>query len=115
MGEINQGRVYRKTNHDGIWALRGDRLTGLDVLLSEGFTDSGSFVILKRRKDRSQMVWELHIDNLVGPFRNHHHPALKGHLGNRRNFQAAYSLDITEEGLEDGDNVLKALWADSDR
>jgi hypothetical protein len=67
-------------------------------------------VIVKRREDKSQLVWELDIDNLAGPFRNHHHRALKGPFGNRRNFQAAYGLDMTEEGLKDGDNLLKALY-----
>ncbi len=56
------------------------------------------------------MVWEVHIDNLVDPFRNHQHQAFDRSFGDRRNFQEAYGLDMTEEELDEGDDILKALF-----
>lgn len=109
--EIHEGsRVYRRNNHTGIWALKGHRLWGLDVLLSESFSDRGSLLTLKRDENRSRLVWELHIDNLVGPFRNHQHKAFEDIYGDRRNFQAAFGLDMTPEDLDEGDSILKAMF-----
>lgn len=108
--EIIEGsRVYRKKAHDGRWALKGHRLYGLDVLLSESFTDRGSLVTLKRDGSKSRLIWEFDIDSLVSPFRNHHHKALEGAFGSRRNFQESYGLGMTNEGLEEGDDLLKAM------
>lgn len=110
--EIIEGdRVYRRANHQGIWALRGHRLRGLDVILSESFSAHGSLVTLKRSEGRSQSIWTVEIDNLIGPFRNHNHRALRSTFGGRRNFQHAYGLKMTEEDLEDGDAILKAMFS----
>lgn len=107
---IEGSRVYRRKTHDGVWAVKGHRLHGLDVLLSESLTSLGSLVTLKRDENRSQLIWEIHIDNLVGPFRDRHPRVLRGPFGSRWDFQKAYGLDDTSKDMEDGDGVLKAMF-----
>lgn len=109
--EIIEGsHVYRRKNHDGIWALRGHRLHGLDVLLSASFTGQGSLVTMRRARDGPRQVWELDIDKLTGPFRNRNHSALISHSGDRANFQASFGLDMTEDELGEGDGILEAMY-----
>ena len=109
--EIAEGSwVDRKEAHDGRWALKGHRLWGLDVLLRESSTDKGSLVTLKRDERQPRLIWELDIDSLVGPSRNHHHKALRSAFRDRRNFQASYGLGMTNQGLQEGDDVLKAIF-----
>ena len=71
--EIHEGsRAYRRRDHDGLWALRGDRLHGLDVLLSKSPMHNSpmtsSNVFLQRDETVSPFVWVLSIDNLDGAF-----------------------------------------------
>ncbi|MCJ1477242.1 hypothetical protein MMC13_005913 [Lambiella insularis] len=110
--EIIEGsRVYRSNDHKGVWALRGHRLRGLDVLLARSFNDRGSLLKLERCRSGSQQVWKLEIDDLVGPFRNYNHEELRTAFGDRRNFQAAYGLDMEDEDIETGDAILKTMHA----
>ena len=109
MKSIGAQHVYRRKDHDGIWALKNHRLRGL-VLLSESFTDRGSWIVLKRGESRSQLVWEVHIDSLVGPFRNHQHRIFDGPYSDRRNFRAAYGQDMTSHELNEGEEILKAMY-----
>ncbi|KAJ9663543.1 hypothetical protein H2198_000809 [Neophaeococcomyces mojaviensis] len=102
--------VYNSSNHDGIWRLRGHRLKSLNVLLPQSFMNKGSMVTLQRDKGRSELVWELKIDNLIGPFRNHYHNALEKPFGDRWGFQKACRLDMTDEDLERGDEILKTKF-----
>jgi hypothetical protein len=106
---IEGSRVYRSSDHDGVWALRGHQLRGLHVLLARSFNDRGSLLKLQRCERRSPLVWKLEIDDLVGPFRNHYHKELRTSFGDRQNFQAAYGLKMTDEDLEEGDAILKAM------
>lgn len=109
--EIIEGdRAHFRGNHNGLWFLRGDRIRGLDVLVSAGLNDRGSLVTLGQKRHRSKLVWELDIDNLVGPFRNHHHQALRSAFGDRHGFQASYGLDMTDESLTEGDSILRAMY-----
>ncbi|ERF70325.1 hypothetical protein EPUS_09369 [Endocarpon pusillum Z07020] len=69
--EIFEGsKVYRRANHRGIWILAGHRSRGLDACLYAGLLDmTGSILTLKRDTSKVRPHWELHIDNLDGPFR----------------------------------------------
>lgn len=93
-----------------MWALKGHRSRGLDVLLSDGFNDIGSLLTLKRSKNRAPLVWEFHIDNLLGPFRNHRPKALESSFGDCKRFQASYGLKMTPEDLKEGDGILERMF-----
>jgi len=107
---IEGSHVHRRKIDEGIWALKGHRLYGLVVLLSEHYTNNGWGVTLKRDQSRSPSIWEFHVDDLVGPSRERHPKILRCSFGSRRNFQKAYGLDDTDEGLEEGDDLLKSLY-----
>jgi Heterokaryon incompatibility protein (HET) len=70
--EIEEHRTYRRKDHDGTWALRGDRLAGLDVLLSKSpmhtTKEESSIVSLQRDEKMSPLLWVVTIDNRAGPF-----------------------------------------------
>jgi hypothetical protein len=67
-------------------------------------------VTLRRARSGPRQVWELDIDKLTGPFRNHKHFTLTGPFGDRANFQASFGLDMTERELEKGDRILEAMY-----
>jgi hypothetical protein len=60
--------VYRRKDHDGVWALRGHRLYGLDVVLSQSPSHNGALLTSKRNEEACPSVWKVTIDNLAGPF-----------------------------------------------
>lgn len=68
--EIIEGsKVYRRVDHRGIWILAGHRSRGLDVCLYKDLTDmTGSNFKVTRDASMSRPHWELHVDNLNGPF-----------------------------------------------
>jgi len=107
---IEGGRVYRSSAHRGVWALRGHRLRGFDLLLSKSFNHQGSFVRLERCKSRSRLVWKLEIDDLEGPFRNHTPQSTSCFFRQLQEFQAACGLTMTEEDSEQGDAILETMY-----
>jgi hypothetical protein len=57
--------VSGNEKHEGLWALKGDRINGLDVYLQRNTKDPIRIhVILKKRSFRRRLVWELEIRDL---------------------------------------------------
>jgi len=104
------GDIYRKQMANGICAVKGHRLTGLDIIFGESFTNNGLLLSIQRDKSQPQLVWDLDLDSLIGPFRNHRHRRLKHGYTDRRNFQAVWRLSMSEEDLDEGDNILKGHY-----
>ncbi len=110
--EVHEGsRVYRQADHDGIWALRGHRLYGLDVVLAASPGHNGSLVVLERNEEISPLVWEVLIDDLAGPFAYDSNKKLQDEWGSRSDFQAFSGLKLTSEDLEEGDAIPESLSA----
>lgn len=109
--EVHEGsQVYRRKDHNGVWALKGDRLEGLDITLSKAPSHTGTRLTLKRDEEYP-FAWTVVISDLAGPFTKNVHKEFEKSWGDRRNFQASYGLKATDqEDLEEGAAILDAMY-----
>ncbi|TKA77916.1 hypothetical protein B0A49_05463 [Cryomyces minteri] len=66
---IVAGRVRPNEHNSGLWALKGDRIHGLEVLLEDktGFVPETS-VVIKRGSFAGELVWDVRIENMRNNF-----------------------------------------------
>ena len=78
-------------------------------------SQTGSLLRLQRDKSKPQLVWESDLDRLIGPFRSHRHKELQKGYTDHCGFQAVWTLGMSEEDLEEGDNCLKGHFGVVDK
>ncbi|EXJ56892.1 hypothetical protein A1O7_07236 [Cladophialophora yegresii CBS 114405] len=93
---FHEGRIDRRSCPDEGWALKGCRRRGLNIQFYGAYGARGAVVTLTRREDRSQLVWELHVDKVVSTSRHLIvHPLYTGYeepSGNYKDWQARYAM-----------------------
>ena len=78
--KVHEGsRVYRRKDHDGIWALKGHRLHGLDVILLASLNGNGGPILtLERHQTDYPLIWEVWMDDRDDLFTNESNVSSEG-------------------------------------
>ena len=108
---IEEGRSYRPQNHNGVWALRGHRIHGLDVMLMSNPGGTNSVLVrIVLSEHESRCIWDIFIEDLGRIFAGPKERAFRQAWGSRHNFQASHGLGNTNEELDEGDAIIHAMY-----
>lgn len=61
--EVHDGAASELKEHLGLWALKGDRLTGLDVRIVRKSYDQFAVLRIVRGEFQGKTVWDVFLDN----------------------------------------------------